>query len=164
MLKVYNLYTDGSCPSNGSKDAIGGWAFIALHDNMVDPISVTNGFENNTTNQRMELLAAIKACDFMEDYIARTRNGEDYVINLYSDSAYLINCYKQAWWMNWQNNGWLNAKKEPVANPDLWVRLIPYFQDIRFKFNKVAGHSGDVYNEQMDKLCRQAVVQAKQEA
>lgn len=163
MLKVYNLYTDGSCPSNGSKDAIGGWAFIALYDNMVDPVSMTNGFENNTTNQRMELLAAIKACDFMEDYIARARNGEEYEINLYSDSAYLINCCLNFWWKNWESNGWVNSKKEPVANQDLWLQLIPYFKNPMFNFIKVAGHSGNIYNERMDKLCRKAVEQAKEE-
>lgn len=162
MLKAYDIFTDGSCPNNGSANAIGGWAFMVLHENMVDPLSVTNGAEKGTTNQRMELMAAIKACQYMEDYIARARNGEDYSINLYSDSAYLINCYKNKWWKTWEQNGWYNSKKERVANQDLWMLLIPYFKNPIFDFMKVAGHSGNQYNEAMDKLCREAVVVASQ--
>lgn len=155
MLKKYNIYTDGSCPNNGSSNAVGGWAFIVLHDNMIDPLCVMTGPEKPSTNQRMELMAAAEAGRYILDYIARARNGEDYEIHLYSDSAYLINCYLQKWWENWEKNGWRNAKKEPVANVDLWVRLIPLFKDNRFIFHKVNGHSGNEYNEAMDKLCRQ---------
>ena len=80
-------------------------------------------------------------------------------VKIYSDSAYLVNCWKQNWWRGWQANGWKNSKKEPVANPDLWMGLIPFFEKAPngYDFVKVKGHAGNETvhgqcNDDVDKL------------
>lgn len=76
---------------------------------------------------------------------------------IYSDSAYIINCITQKWYKKWQTNGWRNSKKEPVANRELWERLIPYFENPRFSFEKVKGHSGEKdWNDYVDRLAVEA--------
>lgn len=142
---MYEVYTDGATSGNGKADAPGGWAYVILRDGAV--VSQNSGGEKGTTNQRMELTAALKACEEIEamDSFA--------TVKLYSDSAYLINCYKQNWWKNWRANGWRNSKKEPVANQDLWEKLIRYFMMTPgYDFIKVKGHAGNEYNEMVDKL------------
>ena len=142
---MYEVYTDGATSGNGKADAPGGWAYVILRNGEV--ISQNSGGEKGTTNQRMELTAALKACEEIEamDGFA--------TVKLYSDSAYLINCYKQNWWKSWSANGWRNSKKEPVANQDLWEKLIRYFMMAPgYDFIKVKGHAGNEYNEMVDKL------------
>ena len=73
-------------------------------------------------------------------------------VEVYSDSAYCINCYQQSWWKAWLHNNWVNSKKEPIKNKELWEKLILYFQDARFQFIKVKGHNGDYWNERVDEL------------
>ena len=75
-------------------------------------------------------------------------------VNIYSDSAYLINCVNQKWYNGWLMNNWFNSKKEPVANKDLWLDLIPFFGDIRIHWNKVKGHSTDYYNNIVDDMAQ----------
>ena len=132
---MYEIYTDGAVSKNGRDGAVGGWAYIILKDGRI--ISQQSGREIGTTNQRMELTAALMACEEIEalDGFATVR--------LYSDSAYLINCFKQNWWRAWRTNGWRNSKKEPVANQDLWERLIHFFiKAPAYDFIKVKGHAG----------------------
>ena len=151
------IYTDGACSNNGYEGARGGWAFIIAKDNIV--IYQNSGAQENTTNQRMELLSVINACEFIEDMEIYSDNNTQFnigEIEVYSDSAYLINCYLQKWYDNWEKNCWMNAKKQPVANKDLWERLIPFFRNRKFSFLKVKGHSGIEYNELCDKLAVQA--------
>ena len=106
-------------------------------------IAQDSGGEKGTTNQRMELTAALNACREVEKMDAFAR------VRVYSDSAYLVNCWKQNWWRAWQVNGWKNSKKEPVANPDLWMGLIPFFEKVPngYDFIKVKGHAGNEWNE-----------------
>lgn len=142
---MYEIFCDGATSDNGKADAPGGWAYVILRDGVI--ISQNSGGEKGTTNQRMELTAALKACEEIEamDGFA--------TVKLYSDSAYLINCYKQNWWKNWRANGWRNSKKEPVANQDLWEKLIRYFMMTpSYDFIKVKGHAGNKCNEMVDKL------------
>lgn len=151
---MYEVYTDGATSGNGKADAPGGWAYVILRDGAV--VSQNSGGEKGTTNQRMELTAALKACEEIEamDSFA--------TVKLYSDSAYLINCYKQNWWKNWRANGWRNSKKEPVANQDLWEKLIHYFMMTPgYDFIKVKGHAGNdtkaaYWNDVVDKMAVQA--------
>lgn len=151
-MEDYKIYTDGSCRGNGKKGAVGGWAYVILLDDKI--IAEDSGAEFNTTNQRMELTAALKACEMMEELNPFANEI------LYSDSAYLINCKKQGWYRNWQYNGWKNSKKEPVANSDLWLKLIPYFdcEKCKITFEKVKGHVGIEYNEKVDKMAVDAAV------
>lgn len=142
---MYEIYCDGATSGNGKADAPGGWAYVILKDGRL--VSQNSGGEKGTTNQRMELTAALKACEEVEalDGFA--------TVKLYSDSAYLINCFKQNWWKTWRANGWRNAKKEPVANQDLWEKLIFYFMKAPgYEFIKVRGHQGILWNEEVDKL------------
>ena len=144
------LYCDGAASNNGKESAIGGWAFAIIKDGEV--IYSESGKQIGATNQMMELQAMITGCKRAKLFQYR----ENIPINVYSDSAYIINCFNQNWWCNWEKNNWLNSKKEPVANRELWEQLIPFFKDIFFTFNKVKGHMGDKHNEYVDKLAVQA--------
>lgn len=141
---MVKIYTDGSAAKSRS-----GWGFVAVKDDEI--IYQKNGVEHiGDTNQMMELIAAIEACKWAE-----SRNYEDVII--YSDSAYLINCYNDKWFIKWETNNWINSKKEPVANINLWKELIPFFRNPKFNFVKVKGHIGDKYNEIADKLATGAI-------
>lgn len=136
---MYEIYTDGATSGNGRVDAPGGWAYIVLKDGEI--IKADSGGERGTTNQRMELTAALKACEEIEKIDSFA------TVKLYSDSAYLINCFKQNWWKSWRVNGWCNSKKEPVANQDLWEKLIYFFiKAPGYDFIKVRGHAGNETN------------------
>ena len=143
----FEIYTDGSLKKMGASTTFGGWAFIVLQDNK--KIYYASGSEVNTTNQRMELEAVNQALQ----YITTARRVNEKTI-IYSDSAYIINCYNQEWYINWMNNGWVNAKKEPVANQDLWLKIIPYFDNFWYYFEKVKGHSNVFWNEECDKMAQ----------
>lgn len=145
---MLEIYTDGSTRNNGMNGSSGGWGYIVVVDGHLD--CYDSGTAAPTTNQKMELTAAIKACQF----ICSTLNSGFTPVTIYSDSAYLINCYKQNWWRKWERNGWKNSKNEPVANRELWEELIPYFKSANITFTKVSGHSGVYYNEMVDKLAK----------
>ena len=134
-------YTDGSSAKNRS-----GWGFVILNDGEIVH-KASEQCAKDCTNQQMELMAAANACDYIMNNLS-TENG----VVIYSDSAYLINCYKDGWYKNWRNNGWINSKREPVANKELWELLLPFFDNDDFSFEKVKGHSGHIYNEMADQL------------
>ena len=102
----------------------------------------------------MELTAAIKAIEWAELIAGNP-------IAIYSDSAYLLNCIKQQWWINWERDGWVNSKKAPVANKDLWVQLTPSFTIFGIDFIKVKGHTAgatthEKWNNYVDNLAQTA--------
>ncbi|NLL08195.1 MAG: ribonuclease HI, partial [Firmicutes bacterium] len=123
----------------------GGWGAILLYGPHEKEIS---GFEAMTTNQRMELTAAIKALESLKRPCR---------VKLYSDSAYLINAFTQGWIENWRRNGWLNAQKKPVSNADLWRRLEDLAEIHEIQWIKVKGHSDNKYNNRCDALARAAI-------
>lgn len=154
------VYTDGSVKGNGQENAKGGWAYVILYGNDLTkndnarPIQYRRSRAiEGTTNNRMELTAIIEA-------IEKIYNFKDYThikhIYIYTDSAYIYNCYAQKWYINWLNNNWKNSKKEEVRNKDLWIKLIPYFNNDLYSFHKVLGHSGDKYNEIVDYMAQDA--------
>lgn len=143
------IYTDGACSGN---PGIGGWAAILRWGEHVREIT---GGELNTTNQRMELTAAI------EGLAALKRPCR---VKLHSDSAYLVNAFKQRWFDRWRLNGWLNAKKEPVENQDLWERLLSLTEKHEVEFVKVKGHADDELNNRCDELARAEVKRLKESA
>ena len=146
---MYEVYTDGAVSGNGKANAPGGWAYVILKDGVV--ISQNSGAEVGTTNQRMELTAALRACEEVEAIDAFA------TVKLYSDSAYFINCFKQNWWRAWEVNGWRNSKKERVANEDLWRKLVFFFSKAPgWDFIKVKGHTGNEWNEIVDKMAVRA--------
>lgn len=144
-MKV-KYYTDGSCRGNGSNNAIGAYGYIIVFESG----TIGKAFampEKETTNQRMELKAIIAACDDAFDFYDTFDD-----VYIYTDSAYAHNCYVQKWYEKWQMNGWINSKKEPVANKDLWEQLIPYFGYANYHFVKTKGHADDQYNNMVDEM------------
>lgn len=154
MKNWIDIYTDGATSGNGTKNARGGWAYVFYLDSG-EQIKDYGG-ELNTTNNRMELTAVIKAIQ-----AARAFCGEKIDLHIISDSAYIINSYEQRWYENWERNGWINSARKPVANRDLWEILIPYFRDSHNLFIKIKGHSGHEENELVDKLAKRGAVEAK---
>ena len=146
---IYKLYTDGATSNNGYENSYGGWAWaLVANDRLLK-------FDSDgivpATNNICELTALIKGC-----HAAETELEFGDMVLVYSDSAYAINCYKQKWYKSWQRNGWVNSKKQPVANAELWVQLIPFFEHPNFKFEKSAGHQGHEWNEYVDRLAVKA--------
>ena len=147
---IYNIYTDGSCRNNGFTNAIGAWGYITIVDGALadqDWAVQVNG----VTNQMMELEAAIQGCSSV--YLKLEPLD---TVNIYTDSAYLERCYKEKWYEKWESNGWVNSKKQPVANRSQWEDLIPFFKDSRYTFYKVKGHSDNYYNSVVDQMVQEA--------
>jgi ribonuclease HI len=140
-LPDVTVYTDGACSGNPGP---GGWGAI-ITDGEEREIS---GAEPHTTNQRMELTAAIEGLAAIPD---RRR------VHIYTDSAYVMNCFEQRWFDKWEKNGWLGAGKKPVTNRDLWERLIAQSRRHEVVWHKVKGHSGDAMNDRVDALARAAI-------
>ena len=159
-MKTLKLWTDGAVRKNGQTGAVGGWGVYGefLYDGAPVNIVLSNA-EENTTNQRMELTAGIKACQVANDYYNKY---PDVFITIYSDSAYLVNAWKNQWWKTWEYNGWKNSKNQPVANKDLWKLLVPYFKKDYIHFIKVKGHSGIKGNTTADKLATMAADDLKE--
>jgi ribonuclease HI len=136
------VYTDGACTGNPGP---GGWAAIIFEGGSE---RVVSGAEARTTNQRMELRAAIEG-------LAAIRGRRR--VRVYTDSAYVMNCFRDRWYERWERSGWMNAGKQPVANRDLWERLIAETRRHQVDWHKVRGHSGDPLNERVDRLARAAI-------
>jgi len=132
MTATTEAYTDGACERNpGGR---GGWGWV------VDENTFGLGGDPSTTNQRMEIRAALEAVRVLPR-----------PLTVWSDSKYVVNCFEQAWWRKWRANGWTNSKKEPVANRDLWEPLVELAtRDVTFRW--VKGHSGVSLNEVADRL------------
>ena len=135
-MKV-TIYTDGACSGNPGP---GGWGAILMAAGHKKEIS---GGEKNTTNNRMELSAVIFALEQLN------RPCE---VDLYSDSAYVVNAFNQHWIAGWVKNGWRNSAKAPVANADLWKRLIELTKTHKVNFIKVKGHADNEFNNRCDEL------------
>lgn len=148
------VYTDGSAKGNGTKNSIGGWGYIVLVNGNL--VHADSGCSPLTTNQKMELQAAIEACNYLQNRYSSFDN-----FTIFSDSAYLINCVNNKWYNNWLENGWTNSKGQPVANKTYWQELLPFFDDFRFKFVKVKGHSNIEYNNFVDELAQNAANRCK---
>jgi ribonuclease HI len=109
---------------------------------------VVSGAEPHTTNQRMELRAAIEG-------LAAIPEGRR--VELHTDSAYVMNCFRDRWWEKWERNGWRGADKKPVSNRDLWERLLRETRRRDVAWHKVKGHSGHEMNDRVDALARAAI-------
>lgn len=135
------IYTDGSCLGN---PGAGGYAAIILYEDGRRE-EITDG-ERFTTNNRMELMAAIVAL--------RKISAQDKA-ELFTDSTYLKNAFTQNWLANWKRNGWKSAKKDAVKNQDLWIELDRLISNLNVTFHWVKGHAGNDLNERCDKLARE---------
>ncbi len=146
-MKEIIVYTDGACSGNPGP---GGWGAILQYKNHKKEIS---GGEGETTNNRMELMAAIAALEALL---------EPCQVDLYTDSAYMCRAFTENWIINWQRNGWKTAGKQPVENQDLWKRLLKQTQIHKVTWHKVKGHSDNEYNNRCDALARAAIKNLKQ--
>ena len=133
-MKTVTLYTDGACSGNPGP---GGWGAILEYNGVEKELS---GGESSTTNNRMELTAAIEGLKALK---------EPCKVTLYSDSKYLVDAYCEGWIWGWEKTGFRNGK---VKNPDLWEKMLELtrIHEVSFVWGK--GHNGHSYNERCDKL------------
>ncbi len=140
------IYTDGGCHGNPGP---GGWGCVILADSKKTELS---GGEKQTTNNRMELSAAINALYFVN----QNENLKNRNIIVYSDSQYVRNGIS-SWINNWKKNGWKTAAKKPVLNKDLWISLDGLYSNLKVDWHWVKGHAGVKYNEFCDSLCQKEI-------
>lgn len=137
------VYTDGACSGNPGP---GGWAWA------VDDERQASGAEVATTNQRMEIRAALEA--------VRALSGPLVVV---SDSTYVVKCFNDGWWRRWVERGWVSSARKPVANRDLWEPLVDLVRDRSdVTFRWVKGHSGHPMNDLADRLAVAAAAELQQ--
>ena len=141
MSKV-DIYTDGACLGNPGP---GGWSFIIKYEN--GKTEEFNGSENHTTNNKMELTAAIKALTYIKE---KTK------VNIYTDSKYLKDGIT-IWIKKWKLNGWKTSNKKNVKNSDLWKLLEEKIQNHEIHWMWVKGHDENIFNEKADMLAKKAI-------
>lgn len=142
MEKKIIIYTDGACSGNPGP---GGWGAVLMYGPSVREIS---GYSPATTNNRMELSAAIEALQALK---------EPCKVDLYSDSSYLVNAINEGWLKRWTTNNWKTAAKKSVENIDLWQKILKLLTLHTINFHKVKGHSDNPYNNRCDTLAREAI-------
>lgn len=166
MSKIIHLWTDGSAVNNGEEKGLGGHGYVLLYGNFenvdldtkyCDDKFTLVGYSSatDTTNNREEMKSCIEG-------LKRIKKT-DIPIVVFADSAYLVNCMNQRWYDSWRKNGWKNSKKEPVANQDLWEKLLNVIENnmLFVKFQKIKGHNGIYYNELVDRLAGQGLKEAR---
>lgn len=146
------IFTDGACSGNPGP---GGWAAIITFS---EKYKILSGNEVNTTNNRMELLSVVMA---LFKIINEYRNECD-EITIISDSAYVVNAINKNWLKLWKSKGWNTSQDKQIKNADLWKKLdnlLDLFEviEIKVNFEKVKGHSGNYFNELVDKKAREEV-------
>lgn len=151
MSETYTLVTDGACSGNGTEASRGGWAAILTGPDGAE--TVLTGGEFPTTNNRMELTAALEG-------LAAAPEGSD--VELVTDSGYVANALSQGWLEGWSRRGWRTASKQPVANRDLWERMLREIaRHRRVRARLVRGHAGHAANERADRLAVAAALEAE---
>lgn len=141
-MKEIDIYTDGACSGNPGP---GGWGVVLMYQENKKELS---GYQPETTNNRMELFAAIQGLSALKESCA---------VNLYSDSSYLVNAFEKHWIEKWQRNGWKTSTKSPVENQDLWKLLLIHVRKHQVRFIKVKGHSDNQYNNRCDEMAVAAI-------
>ena len=140
--EILNIYTDGACKGN---PGIGGWGAILEYGNTKKEIK---GYSINTTNNIMELTAVIKALECL---------NRKCKIVITTDSNYVKNGITD-WIKSWKNNGWKTAKKSPVKNKELWIKLDSLVENHDIDWKWIKGHSGHPQNERADELANEAII------
>lgn len=149
---LIRAYTDGACSGNPGP---GGWSVVF---SLPQGVRCLSGYEIDTTNNRMELTAIIKAFDkILRLGNVSKRSGESLEYMIISDSAYCVDTIKNGRYRYWVANNWVLSSGGPVANADLWSEFVRMRQDarnlkIKIELKKVKGHSGNVLNERADRL------------
>jgi len=148
-LPEVDIYTDGACLGNPGP---GGWAAVLIYGEHKKEIS---GGEVMSTNQRMELRAAIEALGALKRPCS---------VRIHSDSAYLVNAFRLGWVDRWRTSGWKTQSKTDVENRDLWERLIELVSKHEVSWVKVKGHADDEINNRCDELARAEAKKAQERA
>ena len=138
-MKHVIIYTDGACSYNPGP---GGWGCVLIYKDIQRKFS---GFQQNTTNNQMEMQAVIEAL---------SKLTEPCEVDLYSDSAYVINAFNSGWIASWQSNNWKNSQNKPVKNSDMWKTMIALSEKHKVTWHKVKGHSDVELNNLCDSLAR----------
>lgn len=141
-MKKIDIYTDGACSGN---PGAGGYGIVMLYKGARKELS--QGYKV-TTNNRMEMLAVIKALECLK---------EPCQVTLYSDSKYVVDSITKGWVYNWQKKGWIKSDRKKALNVDLWERLLSLLKIHQVEFVWVKGHAENVENERCDELARGAV-------
>lgn len=136
-MKTVTIYADGACSGNPGP---GGWGAILLYGEHKKELS---GGEEDTTNNRMELLGVISALEILK---------EPCQVELFSDSKYVIDALSKGWATGWRARGWKKADKKPALNQDLWARLLPLTEMHKMVYHWVKGHGENQYNNRCDEL------------
>ena len=136
-MKTVTVYTDGACSGNPGP---GGWGAILEYMGHEKELS---GGEKNTTNNRMELTAVIKALQALK---------EPCTVELYSDSKYVIDALEKGWAIGWRKKGWIKSDKKPALNPDLWDTLLTLVEKHDVRYHWVKGHASNPKNNRCDEL------------
>ena len=140
-MKKVEIYTDGACSGNPGK---GGWGAVLIYKGVRKELSA--GYEN-TTNNRMELMAAIEGLSALK---------ESCQVDLYSDSKYLVKKIEKGWVDKWMANNWMRERNKPALNADLWKKLVALLDKHDVKFIWVKGHAQTEENNRCDQLARTA--------
>ena len=156
-MKV-RIFTDGACSENPGP---GGWAVVFNTEKKCYTIS---GNELHTTNNRMELRAVVEA---LRKILSKRKHKSKNQYNIFSDSAYVVNTINNNWLEKWKMNGWKTTKGRDVKNRELWEELNELIDNINRKdtevtFHKIKGHSGNMFNELVDKIAKEESIKAKE--
>ena len=142
LMKKVTIHTDGACKGNPGPGGYGAVLVFGPHRKEIQA-----GFRH-TTNNRMELRAAIAALEELR---------EPCEVELYSDSKYLVKAINERWIQGWQRNGWTTAARQPVKNQDLWQRLALAMERHRIHWRWLKGHAGHAENERCDELANEVI-------
>ncbi len=142
-MKELDIYTDGACSGN---PGTGGYGAVLLYKGVRKELS--QGYKN-TTNNRMEMLAVIKALEILK---------EPCKVTLYSDSKYVVDSITKGWVYSWKKKNWIKSDRKKALNVDLWERMLKLLDIHDVNFVWVKGHANNVENERCDELARNAII------
>jgi len=145
-MKTVEIYTDGACSGNPGP---GGWGAVLRYENYQKEIS---GHESNTTNNRMEITALIKALQMLK---------EPCKVKVCTDSKYVCDSISKGWALSWKKKGWKKSDGKPALNSDLWEQLLNLLEIHDIEFTWVKGHAGHPENELCDTLATNAIKNLK---
>lgn len=153
---MIRVYTDGAASGNGKECCIAGYGYVILDTEW----SIIRQYSSRLltmndylpTSIRAEMMPVIEALSWLKD-----STYKDQVIRVYSDSAYIVNCMTQKWYVAWSVNNWVTSSGKPVANKDLWVKILELCGALKVSFKKVKGHSGHEFNDMCDFLAKKEV-------
>lgn len=153
---IVRMFTDGACSNNPGP---GGYAALIT---TTLGTKIISGFEMETTNNRMELMAVIKGIEEVMNIIF-LEEQKIKKLEIISDSAYVVNAINQNWLQSWKTNGFKTKDNKPIKNVEIWKKLDEQLETLKFieveiVFTKIKGHNGNYFNEMVDKIAREEII------